>query len=72
MQITEPKTAKKILDVPVVITITEVQELHWMYEAISAAVHLKGVEEDSPQQEFYAKAHVTLNSIAARYRDHGM
>lgn len=64
--VTENKVVKSIP--PVSITVDTYQELEWLYWAISQAVHLPGVDEDSRQQEFYCKLHPQLNEICGRYR----
>lgn len=56
---------------PVRITITSKQELEWLYVAVSQAVHSQNVHEDSKQQKFYCRLHPELNSICAKYRNHG-
>ena len=68
MTINETKTSSPLLDHPVVITIRTVQELHWIYLALSAAVHMDGVAESSPRQTFYGQAQTALTPICAKYR----
>jgi hypothetical protein len=68
MKIAQVTSDKRPLDRPVVLTIETVEELHWVYAAFSGAIHMRGVEEDSPQQQVYTATATALNDICAEYR----